>query len=131
MSGSVVRNMSGLGVRNGNTFKGTLVTGDPEDEIRRSVHRLAGRAARSERAFSTHQGRLPQELAKAGVTDMASVNRYLEQVYMARYIAEFSVKPGRVGRDFCPRCRNMRGHDESAPTLLGYKTGHFYLHLTT
>ena len=34
---------------------------------------------RSERAFRTHQGRLPQELAKAGVTDMASANRYLEQ----------------------------------------------------
>ena len=27
---------------------------------------------------------------------------------------------GRVGRDFCPRCRNMRGHDVSVPTLLGY-----------
>ena len=80
MSGSVARNMSGLGVSNGTTFKpGVLVTGDPEDEIRRSVHRLAGRAARSERAFRTHQGRLPQELAKAGVTDMASANRYLEQ----------------------------------------------------
>ena len=37
--------MSGLGVRDGNTFKlGALVTGDPEDEIRRSVYRLAGRA---------------------------------------------------------------------------------------
>ena len=45
MSVSVARNMSGLGVRNGTTFKpGTLVTGDPEDEIRRSVYRLAGRA---------------------------------------------------------------------------------------
>ncbi len=42
MSGSVVRNMSGLGVSNGHTFKpGELVTGDPEDEIRRSVYRLA------------------------------------------------------------------------------------------
>ena len=29
---------------------------------------------RSERAFRTHQGRLPQELAKAGVSGMASAN---------------------------------------------------------
>ena len=44
MSGSVARNMSGLGKRNGNHPKpGALVTGDPEDEIRRSVYRLARR----------------------------------------------------------------------------------------
>ena len=29
---------------------------------------------RSERAFQTHQGRLPQELARAGITDMQSAN---------------------------------------------------------
>ncbi len=57
---------------------------------------------RSERAFRTHQGRLPQELAKAGVTDMASANRYLEQVYMARHNAEFSVKPAAQGTAFIP-----------------------------
>jgi hypothetical protein len=46
---------------------------------------------RSERAFQTHQGRLPQELARAGITDMGSANRYLEQVYRAEYNREFSV----------------------------------------
>ena len=35
---------------------------------------------RSERAFQTHQGRLPQELARVGITDMTSANRYLERV---------------------------------------------------
>ena len=30
---------------------------------------------RSERAFGTHQGRLPKELAAAGVTDIVSANR--------------------------------------------------------
>jgi len=36
--------MSGLGKYNGNTPKpGTLVTGDPEDEIRGSVYRLPER----------------------------------------------------------------------------------------
>ena len=32
---------------------------------------------RSERAFRTHQGRLPKELAKEGITDIASANKYL------------------------------------------------------
>jgi len=36
---------------------------------------------RSERAFGTHQERLPKELAKAGITDMAGANRYLDQHY--------------------------------------------------
>ena len=31
---------------------------------------------RSERAFDTHQGRLPKELARAGITDMDAANRY-------------------------------------------------------
>ncbi len=57
---------------------------------------------RSERAFRTHQGRLPQELAKAGITDLDGANRYLEQVYMARHNAEFSVKPAAEGAAFIP-----------------------------
>jgi transposase len=39
---------------------------------------------RSERAFRTHQGRLPQELALAGVTDMEAANRYLGRYLPAR-----------------------------------------------
>jgi hypothetical protein len=31
---------------------------------------------RSERAFSTHQGRLPRELAMYGITTMEAANRY-------------------------------------------------------
>jgi len=46
MSGSVARNMSGLGNSNGNNPKpGKMVTGDPEDEIRRSLYKLARRTA--------------------------------------------------------------------------------------
>ena len=44
---------------------------------------------RSERMFKTHQGRLPQELALAGITDMESANRYLREVYLPRFNAEF------------------------------------------
>jgi len=45
---------------------------------------------RSERAFGTHQGRLPQELALAGITDMESANRYLREVYLPAFNAEFA-----------------------------------------
>ena len=34
---------------------------------------------RSERAFGTHQGRLPQELAAAGITTMAAANALSER----------------------------------------------------
>jgi len=44
---------------------------------------------RSERAFRTHQGRLPKELALAGITEMAAANRYLKQHYQPAYNAEF------------------------------------------
>jgi hypothetical protein len=46
---------------------------------------------RSERAFGTHQERLPKELAKAGLTDMAGANRYLEQHYRRAHNSEFAV----------------------------------------
>lgn len=45
---------------------------------------------RSERAFATHQGRLPKELALAGITDMTEANRYLEEVYRPAFNREFS-----------------------------------------
>lgn len=51
---------------------------------------------RSERAFGTHQGRLPQELALAGITDMAAANRYLKAVYLPAFNAEFAVLSARV-----------------------------------
>lgn len=61
---------------------------------------------RSERAFKTHQGRLPNELAKAGITSMAEANRYLEQVYMPRHNAEFSVPATAQGTAFIPYIGN-------------------------
>jgi hypothetical protein len=44
---------------------------------------------RSERMFRTHQGRLPRELALAGITDMAAANRYLAEIYRPAFNAEF------------------------------------------
>jgi len=49
---------------------------------------------RSERAFGTHQGRLPQELALKGITDMSAANEYLKNHYMPAFNDEFS-RPAR------------------------------------
>jgi hypothetical protein len=57
---------------------------------------------RSERAFGTHQQRLPRELALAGITDMAQANRYLDQVYRPAYNAEFAVPAAEPGTAFVP-----------------------------
>ena len=47
---------------------------------------------RSERAFGTHQERLPKELAKAGITEMAGANRYLETHYRRAHNSGFAVR---------------------------------------
>ena len=57
---------------------------------------------RGERAFQTHQGRLPQELAHAGITDMQSANEYLEQVYRPAHNREFCVASTLPGSAFVP-----------------------------
>ena len=51
---------------------------------------------RSERTFGTHQGRLPQELAFAGITTMAQANQYLRERYLPAFNAEFA-QPAREG----------------------------------
>ena len=57
---------------------------------------------RSERAFQTHQGRLPQELARASITDMAAANRYLEQIYRPAHNREFAVASTLPGTAYVP-----------------------------
>ena len=57
---------------------------------------------RSERAFGTHQGRLPFELAAAGITGMEAANRYLREVYMPAFNAEFACPAPEEGSAFVP-----------------------------
>lgn len=57
---------------------------------------------RSERMFRTHQGRLPQELAAAGIAEMAAANRYLEEVYRPAFNAEFMQPALEEGSAFVP-----------------------------
>ena len=57
---------------------------------------------RSERAFGTHQGRLPFELAAAGITDMETANRYLQEIYRPAFNAEFAQPAPEEGSAFVP-----------------------------
>ena len=57
---------------------------------------------RSERAFGTHQGRLPKELATAGITDMAAANHYLQEVYLPAFNTEFAQPALEEGSAFVP-----------------------------
>jgi hypothetical protein len=57
---------------------------------------------RSERAFKTHQDRLVKELALHGIMDMEEANRYVAQVYMPAFNAEFKRTALEEGSGFVP-----------------------------
>jgi len=57
---------------------------------------------RSERAFATHQARLPKELALPVITDMTAANRYLNEVYRPAFNREFSHPAREEGSAFVP-----------------------------
>lgn len=57
---------------------------------------------RSERAFLTHQDRLPKELALHGITDMNAANRYMAQVYQPAFNTEFMQPATEEGSAFVP-----------------------------
>jgi hypothetical protein len=55
---------------------------------------------RIERAFRTHQDRLPKELALHRITDREEANRYLRQTYLPVHNAEFCQPPLEEGSAF-------------------------------
>lgn len=57
---------------------------------------------RSERMFGTLQGRLPQEFALEGITDMAAANVYLRDIYLPRHNAKFMVEASSEKSSFMP-----------------------------
>jgi transposase InsO family protein len=61
--------------------------------IRQILARSPQARGRSERAFGTLQGRLPQELRLHGIGDYAAANRYLEEVFIPDFNRRFTVKP--------------------------------------
>jgi transposase len=57
---------------------------------------------RSERAFSTHQERLPKELALMGITTMDQANQYLRETYLPAFNRRFTHKAREEGTAFMP-----------------------------
>lgn len=55
---------------------------------------------RSERAFRTHQERLPKELARAGITNMYEANEYIKRYYLPAFNREFKANPAEAGSAF-------------------------------
>lgn len=61
--------------------------------IRHILARSPEARGRSERAFGTIQGRLPQELRLAGITDYEAANRYLQEQFIPDFNRRFTVPP--------------------------------------
>ncbi len=57
---------------------------------------------RSERAFRTHQGRLPKELHVHGITTIEQANQYIREVYLPAFNAEFMRQSSEPGEAFIP-----------------------------
>jgi len=55
---------------------------------------------RSERLFGTLQGRVPKELALAGITTVAAANAWLRDSYIVAHNARFAVKAEQEGNAF-------------------------------
>jgi transposase len=70
--------------------------------IRHILARSPEARGRSERAFGTIQGRLPQELRLAGITDYAAANEYLVQHFVPDFNRRFTVTPAQAGSAFVP-----------------------------
>ncbi len=62
---------------------------------------------RSERFFGTIQGRLPQEPARAGITDMDAANESLKG-FRPRFNAMFAVPPKEAKSVFSPLVRSLK-----------------------
>lgn len=70
-------------------------------EMDHVVHQYKSSFA-GELAFQTHQGRLPQELARAGIIDMEAANRYLEEIYRPAFNREFAKASTMAGTAYVP-----------------------------
>lgn len=57
---------------------------------------------RMERFFGTWQGRLPQELERAGIKTLAAANRYLRETFIPWHNRKLAVVPKEAGSAFVP-----------------------------
>lgn len=70
--------------------------------VRQIFARSPQARGRSERAFGTIQGRLPQELRLAGIRDYEKANEYLNKAFVPKFNRQFTVKPSQSGSAFVP-----------------------------
>lgn len=70
--------------------------------IRQIFARSPQARGRSERAFGTIQGRLPQELRLAGIRDYEAANVYLQKTFLPKFNRQFTVKPAQPESAFVP-----------------------------
>lgn len=70
--------------------------------IRQIFARSPQARGRSERAFGTVQGRLPQELKLHGISNYDDANRYLEKVFLPDFNKRFTVEPVQPESAFVP-----------------------------
>ena len=70
--------------------------------IRQIFARSPQARGRSERAFGTIQGRLPQELRLAGIKDYERGNTYLKKIFVPKFNRLFTVKPAQSESAFVP-----------------------------
>jgi transposase len=68
--------------------------------IRHILARSPEARGRSERAFGTIQGRLPQELRVAAIRDYTAANTYLTAVFVPDFNRRFTVRPAMPERAF-------------------------------
>jgi hypothetical protein len=70
--------------------------------IRHILARSPEARGRSERAFETIQGRLPQELRVEGIRDYKGANTYLDQTFVPDFNRRFTVEPAQAESAFTP-----------------------------
>jgi len=70
--------------------------------IRHILARSPQARGRSERAFQTIQGRLPQELRLHRITSYTQANRYLKEVFVPDFNRRFTVPPAQPESAFTP-----------------------------
>jgi len=70
--------------------------------IRHILARSPEARGRSERAFGTIQGRLPQELRVEGIQTYSQANEYLERVFVPDFNGRFTVEPAEPESAFVP-----------------------------
>lgn len=70
------------------------------------IHQIFARSpqarGRSERAFGTIQGRLPQELRLSGIRDYEAANVYWQKTFLPKFNRLFTVKPAQSENAFVP-----------------------------